>query len=78
MKTAISIPDPVYDAAERMSKRLGLSRSQFYTQAVYSYVKRLTQKSVKEALDEVYSSEPSRVDPLLTNMQKRSLRRKDW
>ena len=78
MKTAISIADSVFDAAERMSRRMGMSRSEFYNKAVQAYVKRLARKGVKDALDAVYSSESSTVDPLLTKMQTRSLPREDW
>ena len=37
MKTAISIPDPVFDAAERIAQHQGLSRSEFYTTAARAY-----------------------------------------
>ncbi|MEM6753148.1 MAG: ChpI protein, partial [Cyanobacteria bacterium P01_C01_bin.38] len=33
MKTAISIPDPLFEAAEQFAKRLGLSRSELYAMA---------------------------------------------
>jgi metal-responsive CopG/Arc/MetJ family transcriptional regulator len=78
MKTAVSIPDPVFDLAERISKRLGISRSKFYTKAIQAYIKKQRRKSVKEALDEVYSTESSEVDPMLTDIQNRSVRRKKW
>ena len=34
MKTAISIPDPVFRSAERLAARLGLSRSELYCRAL--------------------------------------------
>src|SRR3989304_8990806 len=61
MKTAISIPDPLFDNAERMAKRLGMSRSQFYGKAVDAFIKAQKGKGVKEALDAVYGSEASEV-----------------
>lgn len=39
MKTAVSIPDPIFEAAEAMSKRLGLSRSELYARALQAYFK---------------------------------------
>lgn len=30
MKTAISIPDPIFEAAEGFARRLGMSRSELY------------------------------------------------
>jgi len=38
MKTAISIPDPLFDAAEDVADRLGVSRSQLYAKALAEYV----------------------------------------
>ena len=34
MKIAVSIPDPVFKAAERLAKRLGVSRSELYARAI--------------------------------------------
>lgn len=34
MKTAVSIPDPLYEAAERLARRRGLRRSQLYAEAL--------------------------------------------
>jgi hypothetical protein len=33
MKTAISVPDDMFEEADRLAKRLGKSRSQLYTAA---------------------------------------------
>ncbi|MFQ5600306.1 MAG: ribbon-helix-helix protein, CopG family [Candidatus Krumholzibacteriia bacterium] len=80
MKTAISIPDALFKAAERTARRLGMSRSQFFQRALQHYLKDQRQVGVTEALDEVYCSEPSadRVDPLLQKLQLASLPREDW
>ncbi|EIJ36932.1 hypothetical protein Thini_4454 [Thiothrix nivea DSM 5205] len=37
MKTAISIPDPVFQAAELFARHFGISRSELYTKAVEEY-----------------------------------------
>jgi metal-responsive CopG/Arc/MetJ family transcriptional regulator len=34
MKTAVSIPDPLFRAAERLARRRGLRRSQLYAEAL--------------------------------------------
>lgn len=78
MKTAISVPDPLFDTAERMSRRLGISRSRLYALAVEEYLKSHRTQGVKEALDEVYQSEVSELDPALRAMQGASLSREDW
>lgn len=58
MKTAISIPDDVFDQAERLAAELGTSRSQLYTRAVREYVARHSAVSVTASLDAAYGSEP--------------------
>lgn len=69
MKTAISIPDEVFDAAERTARRLSMSRSQLYTKAVEAFLEAHKIEGVTEKLDEVYTAEPSLLDPLLARMQ---------
>jgi len=79
MKTAISIPDDLYRAAERAAKRLGLSRSEFYQRAVAQFLERQSDTLVTDALNEIYRSEKaSALDPVLDRMQRASLPREDW
>ena len=78
MKTAISIPDPLFQAAERVARRLGVSRSRMYAQAVEAFVRSHQSRAVRQALDEVYGAEPSEMDPALQAMQLASLPREDW
>ena len=73
MKTAVSIPDSVFDAAERVSKRLGISRSRFYTMAIQNALAQDPRRGVTEKLDAVYSKESSSLDSLLAAMQNASL-----
>ena len=77
MKVAISLPDPVFEAAETVRKRLGLSRSRFYSKAVEAHVRIYQAGEIREALDAVYGSEESALDPLLDRLQSDSLR-EDW
>jgi len=77
MKVAISLPDPVYEAAETIRKRLGVSRSRFYTKAVESQVRTYQADEIREALDQVYGSEDSRMDPVLKRLQAEALR-EEW
>ena len=80
MKTAISIPDKVFDAAEHVSKRLGVSRSRLYSMAIERLVERERSRGVREALDAVYANTSSRVDRKLTAMQSLSVvdEGEDW
>ena len=38
MKTAISIPNETFDAAEHFASSTGISRSELYTKAVLEYI----------------------------------------
>jgi len=76
MKTAVSIPDSLFKAADRASKKLKVSRSKLYAQALEEYLQSRTSMTVRERLDEIYGSESSELDPVLAEMQRRSIDRK--
>lgn len=80
MKTAISIPDPLFDAAESLAARLGISRSELYQRAVREFIKRHRHDLVTERLDAVYGAEDavSTLDPVLRELQAETLLDEDW
>ncbi|MCA9970890.1 MAG: CopG family transcriptional regulator [Anaerolineales bacterium] len=78
MKTAISVPDPVFEAAEALARRLGMSRSQLYTQAIEKYLSTFDDEAVTQALNEVYADAAEPVDPVLAHMQYLSLPVEKW
>ena len=80
MKTAISVPDHIFEAAEQLAKRLGVSRSQLYTKAVSSYVREHQNEGITESLDRVYGpgGEESRLDAEIIKLQLRSLSKEAW
>ena len=81
MKTAISIRDEVFEAAECTAQALGLSRSQLYTRAVSEFVARHRAEDVTARLDAVYGddgSSASDLDHVLTTLQSLSLPPEDW
>jgi hypothetical protein len=57
MKTAISIPEPVFRRAEQLAKRLGISRSELYSRAVAELVEKHRDDLVTSRLNEVYATE---------------------
>jgi metal-responsive CopG/Arc/MetJ family transcriptional regulator len=78
MKTAVSIPDPIFHAAESLAKRLGMSRSELFAHALEAYLEAYTHDRVREALDAIYRQESSRLDATLAHMQWASLPKEDW
>lgn len=78
MKVALSIPDELFESAETLGKRLGVSRSRLYATALADYVARHQSRKVTARLDAVYSKEESRLDTALRRAQARSLPRDSW
>ena len=78
MKVALSIPDELFDSAETLVKRLGVSRSRLYATALADYVARHQSRKVTARLDAVYASEQSGLDTSLRRAQARSLPRDSW
>jgi metal-responsive CopG/Arc/MetJ family transcriptional regulator len=78
MKTAVSIPDPIFHSAESLAKRLGMSRSELFSRALEAYLEAHKHDSVREALDAIYSQESSSLDETLAHMQWASLPKDDW
>ena len=60
MKTAVSIPDNIFLAAEKTAKRLNIPRSQLYSKAVEEYINHHNNEYVIEKLNTVYSKNPDK------------------
>jgi len=79
MKTAISIPDDVFQAAERVAAELKQSRSQLYSCAVKEYVARHSADSVTVALDAVYGGEADQSElEFLRVAARQALEHSEW
>lgn len=53
MKTAISLPDALFQAGERHARRTGKSRSRLYADALAEYLQRRTPDEVTDAMNRV-------------------------
>jgi len=82
MKTAVSIPDHVFEEAERLAKRQHRSRSEIYSRALAEYLARQVPDQVTEAmnraLDELEELEEIAVDSFTGEAARRTLERCDW
>ncbi|MBN2834778.1 MAG: ChpI protein [Candidatus Delongbacteria bacterium] len=59
MKTAISIPDNVYNEAEITAKQLGVARSQLYVMAIKEFIEHHNKDKITEKLNLVlYNQNP--------------------
>lgn len=74
MKTAISIPDDLYAAAEAYARKAGLSRSELYRRALHGYLKDQGTLDVTAALDSLYGDgESGALPPLILHLQEASV-----
>ncbi|PYO51555.1 MAG: hypothetical protein DMD83_27435 [Candidatus Rokuibacteriota bacterium] len=78
MKIAVSVPDDVFEEAERLARRMKRSRSEVYSRALAEYVARHAPDRVTEAMDRalVEISEPA--DEFVRAASRRILKRSDW
>lgn len=74
MKTAISIPDDLFEAADQLAKGIGVSRSQLYTRAVESFVREHNREDVTARINRVLERTSSELDPFWVAAQARILR----
>lgn len=78
MKTAISLPDPLFLAADELAARLGVSRSELFRRAMEKLLRDHDDEGITEALNGVYARESSAVPPSLARMQAASLSDEAW
>ena len=78
MKTAISIPDKLFAAAEREAKRRGVSRSKFYQEALEVLMKARKSHAVTEALNKSLAASPDPDDPMMDRLTKATMARVEW
>ncbi len=80
MKTAVSIPDPVFYSAEKLAARLGVSRSKLYAKALAAMVQSHRKDVVTAQLNEVYGPDggESSLDLEAVRLQNLSLPQEKW
>ncbi|MEH2424391.1 MAG: hypothetical protein V7K48_26825 [Nostoc sp.] len=78
MKTAISLPDSIFEEAEALARQLWVSRSELYTKTLKAYLRKYNRNQILNQLNRVYSEESSEVDPILARLQFMSLPCEDW
>jgi len=78
MKTAVSIPDDVFEDAEQLARRLKTSRSRLYAQAVAEFVARHDEDRVTSAMNQAVGDVGESVDPFVSETARRSLQRVEW
>ena len=78
MKTAVSIPDEVFEKAERLARRMKKSRSELFTNALAEYVARHVPDHVTETMNQVCAEIGPEPAPFVSAASRRMLERSEW
>ena len=73
MKTAISIPDKLFENVEKKAKQMGVTRSKIFALAAEEFLTNHNSEAMTRKLNEVYSKENSKLDRSLLTMQSMAL-----
>jgi metal-responsive CopG/Arc/MetJ family transcriptional regulator len=69
MKTAVSIPNKLFDAADNYAKKHGFSRSHLYAKALATFLEQHPADYITDQLNKVYPDESSQLDQVVFDMQ---------
>jgi predicted DNA-binding protein len=78
VKTAISLPDDLYQRGEAYASRQALSRSELYARALESYLETHDDASITAALNDLYGEEDSTLVPNVDALSLEALRQQEW
>ena len=80
MKTAVSVPDALFEQADRLARSTGRSRSEVYSSALREYIERHSPDEVTEALDRVVSrlGKEAAIDPFTDAAARHTLDSTKW
>ncbi len=78
MKTAVSIPDDIFEKAERLARRSRRSRSDIYSAALREYVARHSPDEVTDAINRVCEQVGDETDEFVAEAARRILEKTEW
>lgn len=78
MKTAVSLPDEVFSAADELASKQGWSRSKLYAEALTEYLGRHSKNAVLSRLNVLSDQLDTALDPALARTSLRTLERSEW
>ena len=78
MKTAISLPDDLFESADELADKLGVSRSELYARAVAEFLAKHQTADITARLNQVYGAQDGRLDGALRRAQARSVTEREW
>jgi len=78
VKTAVSIPDDLYDRAERLARRLKMTRSGLFSAALSEYIARHTEDDVTDAMNAALLKIGDQSDPFVREASVGVLKGTEW
>ncbi len=78
MKTAVSIPDDLFHAAEREAKRRGVSRSKLIQMAIEALLTQRRDQDITAALNRSRAAAPEPADPFFDELARRTMANTEW
>jgi metal-responsive CopG/Arc/MetJ family transcriptional regulator len=78
MKTAVSIPDDVFQKVEQLARRGKRSRSEVFSAALREYVARHAPDEVTEAINRVCDRVGDQGDEFVAEAARRILKETEW
>jgi metal-responsive CopG/Arc/MetJ family transcriptional regulator len=78
MKTAISLPDAVFEQADALAARLHVSRSQLYVMALEKLIKENRESSITDDLNAYIDKHGQPTDPVFLQSSHHDMRKVEW
>jgi hypothetical protein len=76
--TVRPFPDAVFESADELAHRLGISRSELYATAVAEYLAKFRGEEITARLNDVYAEVDSGLPPEVRRAQARSIGKAEW
>ena len=78
MKVAVSIPDPIFEEAERLAKRMKTSRSEVYARALHTFLGSHAPDRVTETMNQAVEAAGAAPDEFVRTAVRQALARVEW
>ena len=78
MKTAISVPNDVFELSERLAKKLKVSRSKIFAMGVKKLGEEYDDEDIIAQINAVCEEVDTSLDPAIRFYQSRAIKREKW
>lgn len=78
MKTAVSIPDDIFEGAESLARKTKRSRSRLFSDALKEYLARHSPDKITEAVDRACAEVGAEENPFVASAGRRVLEKSEW